>query len=313
MQAEQHYYTFGRYLKKTWGRKIRKLSLHGSFTCPNRDGTLGRGGCTFCNVSSFVDEQADGQRIAVQLEQRKQELTRKADAYLAYFQAYTSTYGEVEQLRRLYNAALAERDVIGLSVGTRPDCVPDEVLALLADYQQQGQEVWLELGLQTAHSDTLKRINRGHDFSAYADAVARAQKFGLKVCCHLIMGLPGEHQAHAEQSLQQVLSVGVDGLKLHPLHIVSGSTMAKAWQAGRQQIIGLEEYADIAARLIQLTPADVVFHRISAHARPPTLLAPDWCQDRWLAPRHILQRLEAQGGQGCLTNAPYLAAAETSA
>ncbi|MBD1387836.1 TIGR01212 family radical SAM protein [Neiella sp. HB171785] len=305
MQADQYYFTFGRYLKQTWGRKIRKLSLHGSFTCPNRDGTLGRGGCTFCNVSSFVDEQANGQKISVQLEQRRRELTRKADAYLAYFQAYTSTYGEVEQLRRLYNAALQEQDVIGLSVGTRPDCVPDEVLQLLASYQQQGQEVWLELGLQTAHTNTLKRINRGHDFSAYADAVKRARVLGLKVCCHLIMGLPGETQSHAEQSLEQVLEAGVDGLKLHPLHIVTGSTMAKAWQAGRQPVIGLDEYADTAAQLIRMTPADVVFHRISAHARPPTLLAPDWCQDKWLAPRHILQRLSEQGAQGSLTSSPY--------
>ncbi|GGA63071.1 TIGR01212 family radical SAM protein [Neiella marina] len=305
MQADQYYFTFGRYLKQTWGRKIRKLSLHGSFTCPNRDGTLGRGGCTFCNVSSFVDEQANGQKISVQLDQRRRELTRKADAYLAYFQAYTSTYGEVEQLRRLYNAALQEQDVIGLSVGTRPDCVPDEVLQLLASYQQQGQEVWLELGLQTAHAKTLKRINRGHDFSAYADAVKRARSVGLKVCCHLIMGLPGETQSHAEQSLEQVLEAGVDGLKLHPLHIVTGSTMAKAWQAGRQPVIDLEEYANTAAQLIRMTPAEVVFHRISAHARPPTLLAPDWCQDKWLAPRHILQHLSEQGAQGSLTSRPY--------
>lgn len=305
MRAELFYHTFGRYLKQRWNRKIRKLSLHGSFTCPNRDGTLGRGGCTFCNVSSFVDESANGQSIQVQVADRRQELKRKADAYLAYFQAYTSTYGEVEQLRRLYDEALQQQDMIGLSVGTRPDCVPDEVLALLSGYQQQGQEIWLELGLQTAHDVTLKRINRGHGFSEYAETVARAREQNLKVCTHLILGLPGEGHDEAMLTLEKVLAAGVDGIKLHPLHIVEGSTMAKAWRANRLETIELAQYAKTAVELIQHTPADVIFHRVSAHARKPTLLAPDWSADRWSGIQAVLDGLKESGVQGSKTNQPY--------
>ncbi|TAA45087.1 TIGR01212 family radical SAM protein [Corallincola spongiicola] len=304
----QLFHSFGYYLKQQFGRKIRKLSLHGDFSCPNRDGTLGRGGCTFCNVASFVDETARAAPISQQLQLREQELKRKADAYLAYFQAYTSTYGEQVQLQKLYDQALAAKDIVGLCVGTRPDCVPDGVLGMLAEYQAQGQEIWLELGLQTANDQTLKRINRGHDFAAYQDAVARAKHYGLKVCTHLIVGLPGEDQQDALQTLDKVLMVGVDGLKLHPLHIVEGSVMAKAWRADRLATISLESYAETAAKMIQATPAQVVFHRVSAHARPPTLLAPDWCEDRWLGPQAIQAILAAEGGQGSATAAPFRAA-----
>ena len=305
MQAERYYYSFGRYLKQNWAQKIRKLSLHGRFTCPNRDGTLGRGGCTFCNVSSFVDETAQAQSIAIQLNDRRCEMKRKAEAYLAYFQAYTSTYGEVEQLRQLYDQALQQQDVIGLSVGTRPDCVPNDVLQLLANYQQQGQEIWLELGLQSGHDATLKRINRGHNFAAYADAVQRAQGYGLKVCTHLIIGLPGEGQQDVLASLDKVLACGVQGLKLHPLHIVEGSRMAQSWRANRLASIELDEYAGTAAEIIQKTPGDVIFHRISAHARKPTLLAPDWSADRWNGIHAVLSRLRDSGSQGSKTSQPY--------
>ncbi|GAA5216089.1 TIGR01212 family radical SAM protein [Corallincola platygyrae] len=301
------FHSFGHYLKQRFGHKVRKLSLHGNFSCPNRDGTLGRGGCTFCNVASFVDESAKIQTIEQQLVVREHELKRKADAYLAYFQAYTSTYGEQKQLQRLYDEALAAQNIVGLCVGTRPDCVPDGVLDMLVDYQSQGQEIWLELGLQTANDQTLKRINRGHEFAAYCDTVERAQQRGLKVCTHLIAGLPGETKLDSLDTLNKVLDVGVDGLKLHPLHIVEGSVMAKAWRAGRMPTIDQESYADIAAEMIQRTPANVVFHRISAHARPPTLLAPDWCQDKWLGPRLIEERLKRSGPQGCLTEQRFVA------
>lgn len=186
--------TFGQDLLHRYGEKIHKLTLHGSFTCPNRDGTLGKGGCTFCNVASFADEGNQQLSIRDQLAARKDEIAR-ARRYLAYFQAYTSTYAEVEYLRKMYEEALQVTDMVGLCVGTRPDCVPDAVLDLLAGYQQQGLEIWLELGLQSAHADTLKRINRGHDYSAYADAVFRAKARNLKICTHLIVGLPGEGKA----------------------------------------------------------------------------------------------------------------------
>lgn len=305
VQLNQYIHTLGDYLIREYGQKFRKLSIDGDFTCPNRDGTLGKGGCTFCNVDSFVKPNQGGLAIAEQLQARQNELSRKTSAYMAYFQAYTSTYAEISQLKELYAQAIANSNIRGLCVGTRPDCVPDKVLQLLASYQEQGYEIWLELGLQSADNTTLKRINRGHDLAAYEDAVLRAQRYGIKVCTHLILGLPGEGKAHYEHSLERVLALGCAGLKLHPLHIVEGSTMAKAWRAGRLEELDLEHYVDNVCNLIRKTPAEVVFHRVSAFARPPTLLAPAWCANRWAALAKICDNLSRFGGQGAELERPY--------
>lgn len=297
--------TIGQDLQRRFGEKVHKLTLHGGFSCPNRDGTIGRGGCTFCNVASFADEQTQSTSISDQLRDRAGEIKR-AKKYLAYFQAYTNTYAEVETLRRMYEESLSQADVVGLCVGTRPDCVPDEVLALLAEYRQQGYEVWLELGLQTAHEETLKRINRGHGVAVYDEITARARALGIKVCTHLIVGLPKEQATHNFSTLEHVLATGTDGIKLHGLHIVEGSTMAKAWRAGRIDVPTLDEYVAIASQMIRMTPSEVVYHRISSAARRPTLLAPFWCENRWLAMTEIQKRLNRDGEQGSLTKFPFV-------
>lgn len=289
--------TFGQDLQRRYGEKIHKLTLHGGFSCPNRDGTIGRGGCTFCNVASFSDETAKVFTVSEQLNQRATEVSR-AKKYLAYFQAYTSTYGEVEKLKALYNSALTEGNIVGLCVGTRPDCVPNAVLDLLAFYKDQGFEVWLELGLQTAHDTTLKKINRGHDVAIYAKITEKARRLGLKICTHLIVGLPDETQAHHIQTIDRVVDIGTDGIKLHPLHIVEGSTMAKAWRANRLAELSQEEYVISASEIIRRTPAEVIYHRVTATARKPTLLAPTWCQTKWSVMTDIYHNLLAEGVQG---------------
>lgn len=289
--------TFGQDLQRRYGEKIHKLTLHGGFSCPNRDGTIGRGGCTFCNVASFSDETAKVFTVSEQLNQRATEVSR-AKKYLAYFQAYTSTYGEVEKLKAMYNSALTEANIVGLCVGTRPDCVPNAVLDLLAFYKDQGFEVWLELGLQTAHDATLKKINRGHDVAVYAKITEKARQLGLKVCTHLILGLPGETQHHHRQTIDRVVDIGTDGIKLHPLHIVEGSTMAKAWRANRLAELSQEEYVISASEMIRRTPAEVIYHRVTATARKPTLLAPTWCQTKWSVMTDIYHNLLAEGVQG---------------
>lgn len=296
MHLDQHVHTLGRHLKARFGVRVRKLALHAGFTCPNRDGTLGRGGCSFCSVLSFHDGESEAP-VAAQIVQRKAEIKR-AGLYLAYFQAYTSTYAEVAALRRLYAEALQQPDVVGLCVGTRPDCVPDAVLALLAEHRAQGQEVWLELGLQSAHDGTLQRIRRGHGVAAYADAVARARAHGVPVCTHLILGLPGETDVMCRQTLAQVLELGVQGLKLHPLMVVKGSSMAGAFRRGELQPPTLEAYTTLAAELIRATPAEVVYHRVSATAREPTLIAPAWCHTAAPALQAICADLARHGGQG---------------
>lgn len=304
MQLHELVNTFGQDLQRRYSEKVHKLTLHGGFSCPNRDGTIGRGGCTFCNVASFADEQAQYQPISVQLATRAGEVNR-AQRYLAYFQAYTSTYAEVQRLEQMYEEALRTTDIVGLCVGTRPDCVPDDVLALLAGYQRQGYEIWLELGLQTANDKTLKRINRGHDFACYQTIARRARELGLKVCAHLIVGLPGDSREDNLATIDQVVATGVDGIKLHPLHIVEGSKMGQAWKAGRLAALSLESYSAIAAEMIRRTPPEVVYHRVSASARKPTLLAPEWCENRWLAMTEIGRDLNVNGGQGAALGVPF--------
>lgn len=304
MQLHELVNTIGQDLQRRYGEKVHKLTLHGGFSCPNRDGTIGRGGCTFCNVASFSDEEAQVQSIHEQLKDRAGEVSR-AKRYLAYFQAYTSTYAEVQVLKNMYEEALKAADIVGLCVGTRPDCVPDAVLELLAGYVNKGYEIWLELGLQTANNQTLKRINRGHDFECYAEITKKARALGIKVCTHLIVGLPKEHRADNIETLQNVLDAGTDGIKLHGLHIVEGSTMAKAWKAGRVNVQELDEYVAIASEMIRMTPPDIIFHRVSSAARRPTLLAPLWCENRWLAMTEIGRALNRDGAQGSLINQPF--------
>ncbi|EKO3470889.1 TIGR01212 family radical SAM protein [Vibrio fluvialis] len=304
MQLHELVNTIGQDLQRRYGERVHKLTLHGGFSCPNRDGTIGRGGCTFCNVASFADEQSQAKSIEDQLKDRAGEVQR-AKKYLAYFQAYTSTYAEVQVVKNMYEQALKAADIVGLCVGTRPDCVPDAVLELLAEYVQQGFEIWLELGLQTANDRTLKRINRGHDFACYADITRRARALGIKVCTHLIVGLPKEGRDDNIATLEQVLTIGTDGLKLHGLHIVEGSTMAKAWRAGKLEAPTLEDYVAIASEMIQRTPPEVVFHRVTSAARRPTLLSPLWCENRWLAMTEIGRRLDRDGAQGSLIGRPF--------
>ncbi|MDT3520837.1 TIGR01212 family radical SAM protein [Cronobacter sakazakii] len=304
MQLQKLVNMFGGDLTRRYGQKVHKLSLHGGFSCPNRDGTLGRGGCTFCNVASFADETQQHLSIQQQLAQQAARVDR-ARRYLAYFQAYTSTFAEVNVLRAMYQQAISQADMVGLCVGTRPDCVPESVLDLLAGYREQGYEVWLELGLQSAKDKTLHRINRGHDFACYQETTRRARARGLRVCTHLIVGLPGETRSDALLSLERVVETGVDGIKLHPLHIVEGSIMAKAWRAGRLSGIALDDYTVTAGEMIRHTPPDIIYHRISASARRPTLLAPLWCENRWTGMVEIDRYLNQHGAQGSALGRPW--------
>jgi radical SAM protein (TIGR01212 family) len=303
--------TFGLHCKRQYGQRIKKLTIDAQFTCPNRDGTLGVGGCTFCNVASFSGEQDRAQPISVQLAAGKiraqsakkclvatDTVSAPTAKYIAYFQAYTSTYDEYKVLKQKYDQAVEDTDIVGLHIGTRPDCVSDEVLDLLVEYQQKGIEVWLELGLQTANNLTLKRINRGHQLYEYRQTVRKARARGIKVCTHLILGLPGETSVDYYNSLQTVIGIGVDGLKLHPLHIVEGSIMAKQWRYNPMPLMGLDEYASEVAKLIRHTPKEIIFHRVSAYAKKPMLLAPDWCAFRWDGLVAIVNELRDFGGQG---------------
>jgi radical SAM protein (TIGR01212 family) len=286
--------TFGQAMLHRYGERVHKIAIDADFTCPNRDGNKGRGGCTFCNNVSFSPNGRQPAGIIEQIAAGRRVIRKRTGArkYLAYFQAYTNTYADINRLRELYDQALSEPDVIGLAVGTRPDCVPRPVLDLLTEYQQQGNEIWLELGLQSSFDESLRLVNRGHGFSEYKAAVLAARKRGLQVCTHLIIGLPGETREHYRITLQRVLDLGVDGLKLHPLHVVKGTQLANEWRRGEYQPLLLDEYIDIAADLVRQTPPQVIFHRLTGTASKTILLAPDWCSQKWLVLNRITAALQ---------------------
>nr|VFK31780.1 MAG: hypothetical protein BECKMB1821G_GA0114241_10937 [Candidatus Kentron sp. MB] len=290
-------HTFGQFMLKRHGCRVHKVAINAGFTCPNRDGQKGRGGCTFCNNASFNPSSRQIPPVAAQLESGRRVIRKRTRAhrYMAYFQAYSNTYGEVEHLRSLYDEALAESDVIGISIGTRPDCVPDAILDLLAEYRDRGFEMWLELGLQSCFDETLRRVNRGHGFAEYRRAVRAAHERNLPVCAHLIAGLPGETAIHTRMTLERVLEEGVEGLKLHPLHVVKGTLLANQWRAGEYEPLTLGEYIVMAADLVERTPAHVVYHRLTGTASGHLLLAPGWCAYKWRVLNGIEQELRLRG------------------
>ncbi|MEW8216808.1 MAG: TIGR01212 family radical SAM protein [Candidatus Thiodiazotropha taylori] len=286
--------TFGQYLLNRFGERVHKIALDTAFTCPNRDGTKGVGGCTFCNNVSFSPNGRHPKPISEQLQAGREVIRKRTGAkkYLAYFQAYTNTYDSLERLAERYEEALAEQDVIGLSIGTRPDCVPDGVLELLAGYQAQGYEIWLELGLQSAFDETLKQVNRGHGFAEYQDALLRARSRDIKVCTHLIAGLPGETAQHNRESLRRVTALGTDGLKLHPLHVVKGTQLANSWRNGQYTPLTMHEYIQIAADLVEQAPDNIVWHRLTGTAAETILLTPAWCALKWQVLNGIARELQ---------------------
>lgn len=301
MALSDYINTFGQDLKRRYGERVHKLSINAGFTCPNRDGSKGVGGCTFCNNSSFSPNARTHDPVVEQIEAGRKVLAKRTGAkkFLAYFQAYTNTYDDPEHLKELYDTALAVPGVVGLSIGTRPDCVPPRVLELLASYRDQGHEVWLELGLQSAFDHSLERVNRGHTFAEYADAVERAQKLELKLCTHLIVGLPGEAAAHNLMSLQRVLDQGTDALKFHPLHVVKGTMLANQWRNQEYQPWRLQEYISTVADMVELTPPDIIYHRLTGTASADILLAPGWCEWKWKVLNGIENELQRrQSSQG---------------
>jgi radical SAM protein (TIGR01212 family) len=289
--------TFGRAILRKYGERVHKIALDAGFTCPNRDGSKGIGGCTFCNNLSFAPGSRERAPLAAQLDTARSRIARRTRArrFIAYFQAYTNTYARVDELRALYDAALAAPDVVGLSIGTRPDCVPPEVLDLLAEFRDRGHEVWLELGLQSSFDATLARVNRGHGYAEYAAAAKAARTRGIPLCCHLIAGLPGETEAHYHITLDRVLDAGVDGLKLHPLHVVKHTRLAIEWERGEYQPMNEADYLRIAADLIERTPWEVVFHRVTGTAARDILLAPSWCAKKWDVLNGITAELARRG------------------
>ncbi len=297
MHLSDRVHTYGQDLLRRHGERVHKIALDAGFTCPNRDGTKGIGGCSFCNNVSFSPAADTRQALASQIATAKRAISRRTRAtkFIAYFQAYTNTYAKTEQLEALYRQALLEPGMVGLAVGTRPDCVSEDVLDLLERFRQEGYDVSLELGLQSAFDETLERVNRGHTLEEYRQTALAARRRGIPLCAHLIVGLPGEGERHYHATLDTVLDIGVDGLKLHPLHVVKHTLLANQWRRGEYQPLSKEAYIRIAADLIERTPPQVAFHRVTATASKDILLAPAWCSEKWNVLNGIEQELRRRG------------------
>ena len=268
------------YYRETFGCKVYKLSLDGGFTCPNRDGTLDTRGCIFCSGSGeFAAGQCDS--FEAQLEQARQRVRakNKEGKFIAYFQAFTNTYAPPEKLRRLYYAAIAPEDVVGLAVATRPDCLSPEVIALLAEINKR-KPVSVELGLQTIHEATVRYIRRGYPTDVYFHAVKNLKAAGLDVVTHIIIGLPGETPQMAVQTTQAAVSAGTDGVKFHLLHVLRGTDLAAAYAQGKFSCLTLEEYGSILKQCIAVLPNHTVVHRITGDGAKKDLVAPLWSGDK---------------------------------
>ena len=274
--------TLSDFYRETFGCKVYKLSLDAGLTCPNRDGTLGTGGCIFCSGAGSGDFAEGGpDPIPLQLQRAKDRVSAKIKEgkYIAYFQSFTNTYAPVDRLRQLYFNAIAPEEIVGLAIGTRPDCLDDDVLSLLREVNRV-KPVSVELGLQTIHEDTARYIRRGYQTCVYFDAVKRLKAAGIDVVTHIILGLPGETMEMAVNTTQAAVAAGTDGVKFHLLHVLRGTDLAEEYAAGRFETLTMEEYGAWLKACINVLPPETVVHRITGDGAKRDLIAPLWSADK---------------------------------
>ena len=274
------YYSLDAYCKNQLGYKCYKIALNAGMTCPNRDGTLGTRGCVFCSVGGSGDFAATGDSITEQLEQGKALFGGKniGEHYIAYFQAYTNTYAPIDYLRRIYTEALSQKEICGISIATRPDCLDPEVLDLLKELQQQyaPKFLWIELGLQTIHEETAEYIRRGYALSCFENAVSTLATYGIPYIVHVIIGLPGETPNMIYETIQYLNTCNPFGIKLQLLHILSDTDLGQEYLSGHIDTYEKEEYLEILIHCLELLSPDIVIHRLTGDGPKDLLLAPRW-------------------------------------
>jgi radical SAM protein (TIGR01212 family) len=275
---KNRYNDLNTYFRSLFGCRVQKITIDAGLTCPNRDGTVASGGCIYCNArGSGTGALARGLSITEQLVQGKRALYRryKAGKFIAYFQSFSNTYGPIDKLKRLYDEALAVEGVVGLSIGTRPDCVQEPVLDLLQNYAQN-HLVWIEYGLQSARDATLLAINRGHDVQCFRDAVKATFNRKIKICAHVILGLPGETRDDMLHTAHTVAASGIDGLKLHLLYVIKGTRLETLYRQGRYRCLEQPEYVDLVCDFLERIPRHMIIQRLTGDPHPAELVAPQW-------------------------------------
>lgn len=291
----KRYRDFNSYLKNLFGERVHKISLDAGLSCPNRDGSISSTGCIFCdsrgsgtgcylNHGLSIDEQIARARIFIQKRYG-------AKKFIAYFQSFSNTYAPISRLKKLYESALNRREIVGLSVATRSDCVDMAVLNLLSSYQRN-HLVWIELGLQSAHDRTLELINRGHDVACFEQSVLAADACGLNICVHVILGLPGEDREMMLQTARFISNLPVHGIKIHLLYVIKGTPLAKQYHKGEIQCLEREEYIDLVVDFLELLPPQLVVQRLTGDPVKSELLAPVWAMEKINNSRLIQETLE---------------------
>ena len=280
METGLPYYSYREYLRRTFpGLRVFKIPLDAGFTCPNRDGKLGYGGCIYCENRSFSPNSLEGAPRSV-----REQIARgiafyrerhRADRFIAYFQAYTNTYAPVSHLRRLYDEALSFPDVIGLSIGTRPDCVEEPVLDLLESYARR-VHLWVELGLQSRHDDTLQWIRRGHTYAQFEEALFRVKARGIPVCVHVILGFPGEDWHRMMETAETLARLPIDGIKIHHLYVARQTLLEHEYRKGRVPLLDLDTYVRLVCDFLERIPSHVVVQRLMGEIEGEYLVAPKW-------------------------------------
>ncbi|MBS7007822.1 TIGR01212 family radical SAM protein [Anaerostipes sp.] len=297
----KRYYSLDRYLKQTFGEKIYKISLDGGFTCPNRDGTLGTRGCIFCSEGGSGDFASDSSlSVTEQIEDGIRLVEGKSNArkFIAYFQAFTNTYAPVEKLNRIYREALSHEKIIGLSIGTRPDCLPPGVLDLLTELNKI-KPVFVELGLQTIHEDTAQRIRRGYPLSCFNQAVDKLHNRGINIVVHLILGLPGESEEKMLESVRYLNRLPVDGVKLSLLHVLKNTDLGVLYEKDPFYVYELDDYVSLVIRCIEELREDIVIHRLTGDGPRDLLIAPRWTLHKRKVLNEIARRMkETDSRQG---------------
>ena len=275
---KNRYYDLNSYLRELFGCRVQKIPLDAGLACPNRDGLVSTGGCIYCNSrGSGTGAMREGLSITAQVIRGKEFLKKryKAKKFIAYFQSFSNTYGPHERLKGLYEEALAVDDIVGLSIGTRPDCIDESMLTILEGYTRD-YLIWIEYGLQSIHDRTLTFINRGHDVKCFKGAVELTRNRGIKICTHVILGLPFEDRDDMLATAGAVAAMGIDGIKIHLLYVIKGTRMERLYLEGRYRCLEQEEYIDLVCDFLELLPPDMVIQRLTGDPHPAELVAPEW-------------------------------------
>jgi radical SAM protein (TIGR01212 family) len=290
----KRYYDLKSFWRNRFGSRVYKLQIDAGFTCPNRDGTASTGGCIYCDGRGSRLRQAGPlPSVSEQIRRGKEyyRTHRNAGKFIAYFQTFTNTYGPIEKLRQLYDEALAQDDVVGLSVGTRPDCVPDHVIDLFQEYAKHSH-VWLELGLQSIHNRTLDYINRGHSLETYFDAVHRAAGKNIHICTHIIVGLPGETRKDMVETARAIAMLPIQGIKIHLLLALRGTKMGDLYEQGKILLLEKDDYVRIVCDILEILPPEMVIQRLTADGYRDIFLAPRWASNKMEVLNGIDRELE---------------------